>query len=160
MSNHSVSFALNEIVFKIIEGYNDNEISENYVRKLFSEALSASSQYDGNEDEVLEGVSNSFCGKCLKMKEGDFFKKECYSYSKGNSIVKIANFLLDSEPDYYLKDMAEKFNFSKEDITLLEEEFDESCTNALCTDCLKEILDNMTGSRDKTNEVMEYLHDE
>ena len=160
MSNHSVSYALNSMVLKIIEGYNDNEISENYVRKLFSKALSTSYEHDGNDHEVLEGVSNSFCGKCLKMKKGDFFKIGDYCCSNGVSLVRVANSFLDSEPFKDLKDIAEKFNFSKEDIKLLEREFNESCTNALCTDCLKEEFDKITGSRDKTNEVMEYFYEE
>lgn len=66
MSCHNIGAALNNMVEKILEMYDANEISKDAAKKLIKQTKTSVHFCDGNEGETTECMVYHRCGRCLR----------------------------------------------------------------------------------------------
>lgn len=66
MSNHEIGHAFSELIDRVLELHDQNEISDAAARNLISLSVDIVCGEDGNAGEATEGMDETHCSCCLK----------------------------------------------------------------------------------------------
>lgn len=145
MSCHNIGHALNDVVLVILDKYSQGKISTETARELIQACYASVGWCDGNYYEAVDCCRENRCGRCLqKLSPGDKL------YDLGDAIMLAGKHSL-------LKTYAPLQKAVDKRSKAFEMAESMAAYPNVCENCLNSILDAITGSRDKSKELIALI---
>lgn len=141
MSCHNIGHALNDVVLVILDKYSQGKINIETARELIQACYAAVGWCDGNYYEAVDCCRENRCGRCLQK------------LSPGNKLYDLGDAIMLADRNSLLKTYAplQKAVYKRSRAFEIAESL--AAYPNVCEKCLNDILDAITGSRDKSKEL-------